>query len=142
MRPVPTTPRLPDWPERLAAFLEERRNRPFGWGQQDCALLAADAVLLLTGQDPAEGSRSYGSEAEAEALIEAAGGLGELAAARMAVLGCPEIAPAFAQRGDAVLLLVGNQPTLGVCVGARVAAPGPDGLVFLPLRMAERAWAV
>ena len=46
--------RLEDWPERLAAFVEARRAMPFRWGQNDCALFAADAVAAVTGVDLAE----------------------------------------------------------------------------------------
>jgi hypothetical protein len=43
--------RLPDWPEQLAAFIEARRDMPFDWAVNDCCVLAADAVLAMTGRD-------------------------------------------------------------------------------------------
>ena len=62
--------RRPDWPEKLAAFIETRRERVFSWGEQDCALLAADAVLEMTGVDLASGLRGYKSARGAAARMK------------------------------------------------------------------------
>lgn len=53
--------RLPDWRERLAAFIARRRTQPFVWGASDCCLLAADAALAITGHDYAAPLRGYDS---------------------------------------------------------------------------------
>jgi len=143
MRPTPETPRLPDWPERLAAFLEERLGLPFAWGERDCVLTAADAVLAITGRDPVPDLRgTYATEAEAEALLQQHGGLEAAAVAAMAAFGAPECPTAYAQRGDVALVIQGNMPTMGVVTGSDVAAPGPDGLAYVPLAAAVRVWAV
>ncbi len=143
MRLAPLTPRRPDWPERLAALIEERRRAPFRWGAQDCCLLAADAVVAMTGEDPATAWRGrYTSEVEAEALLGPAGGLEAMVAAALAEFGAAECSPAFAQRGDVALVLAGNQPTMGVVLGDVVAAPGPEGLTFLPPAAIQRAWSI
>lgn len=56
--------RVEDWPERLAAFIEQRRKMPFAWGSNDCALFAADAVCAITGVDLGEPFRGrYDDEA-------------------------------------------------------------------------------
>jgi hypothetical protein len=39
--------RREDWPSRLAAALEEARDKPFKWGSHDCGLFAADCVLAI-----------------------------------------------------------------------------------------------
>ena len=44
--------RLPDWEERLAAYLEPLRTRPFEWGAHDCCTFTAGAVEAMTGVDP------------------------------------------------------------------------------------------
>lgn len=143
MRPAPPYPRLPDWPERLTALVEARRDTPFAWGCQDCCLFAADAVLAITGRDPAAAWRGcYADEAGAEALLAAAGGLETLAQAVLARFGAAECPPALAQRGDVVLARLGNADGLGVVLGQDIAAPALRGLAFLPFAAARRAWVV
>ncbi|MBX9700660.1 MAG: hypothetical protein K2X74_14580, partial [Acetobacteraceae bacterium] len=80
------------------------------------------------------------SEAEAEAILAAAGGLLALLRDAQGMAGAPEIAPAFAQRGDTALVLVGNLPTTGVVLDGAVAAPGLLGLELVPIGAASHAW--
>ncbi len=142
MRPAPTRARAEDWPERLASFIDDRRNQAFAWGMQDCFTLAADAALEMTGDDPAASVRgAYSSEDEAEAIIGPAG-LEAWVAATMAAWGAPECDPAFAQRGDMVFVAVGNQRMCGVHCGNAIAVPGADHLHFLPTSRALRAWVI
>jgi hypothetical protein len=142
MRPEPIRARADDWPERLAAFIDERRDHGFAWGLQDCFTLAADAALALTGEDPAEVVRGeYSNEEGAEAII-GPDGLEAWVAATMAAWGAPECEPAFAQRGDMVFVAVGNQRMCGVHLGSTVAVPGADRLHFLPASRILRAWVV
>jgi hypothetical protein len=141
-RPAPIRARADDWPERLAEFVEQRRNNGFAWGAQDCFTLAADAVVALTGDDPAKAVRgAYATEEQAEAII-GTNGLEAWVAATMATFGAPECPPAFAQRGDMVFVAVGNQRMCGVCLGDTVAVPGVDRLHFLPASRALRAWVI
>lgn len=134
-------PRLQDWPERLAELVEARRHAPFRWGRHDCVLWAADAVLACTGQDPAAAWRGrYATEAEADAIIGAAGGLAELVTKAQADRGAGECPVEQAQRGDTALVAYGNSLMMGVVLGDLVAVPGLNGLVFLRLRAACRAW--
>lgn len=132
--------RYPDWPERLWAFVEDRRRAPFVWAQNDCALFAADGVLALTGTDPAKAiRRRYTTATGAARLIKRAGGLGDLAASVLP----NEINPRMAQRGDVVLYTgTDEEPTLGLCIGSEAVSPGPDGLMLTPMARALRAWRV
>lgn len=135
--------RLPDWPERLAAMVEARRNQPFAWGEQDCCMFAADCAQALTGRDPAALWRGrYATEAEAEAFLAPGGGLEGTVAAAMALFGAEEVPPLMAGRGDWALVLVGNQMLVGVVLGGLIATTGDDGLAFVPLRRAIRAWRI
>ena len=155
--------RLEAWPERLAAFIESRRRRPFAWGEHDCVVFAADAVRELTGVDHL--SEFRGRYATARAAAKLLRDVGQLDAAVTARLG-PAVAPRAAQRGDVVLLDLsgasashasaatdasegaermeppGVGAALGICLGAVIAAPGPEGLQFLPLRRVQCAWHV
>lgn len=149
--PAATVARFQDWPFRLESFITERRDRPFKWGEQDCALFCADAVLAMTGYDFAEPYR--GQYDTAKGAVSLAGeiedrndpfGLVRI----LEATGLPEIRPSFAQRGDVLLIdsdkecsRVGRQH-LGVCIGAVAAAAGKAGLVMVPRRFWRRAWRV
>lgn len=126
-----------DWPEKLAEFIEARRKRAFSWGQQDCALFAADGILVMTGVDPAEGLRGYRSVSGAAKRIKQAGGMRELATS------FPEKPVGLAQRGDLVLADVDGRESFGLVAGAGVwCGPGVDGLVFRPMSDVVAAFEV
>lgn len=134
--------RVDNWTARLNAAIEAARGRPFSWGAHDCALFAADVVMMLTGIDYGAAFRGrYASARGAATVIAQAGGL-EAIATR--ALGDP-VDPVLAQRGDVALIKaagVAAQPSLGICVGDRIAVPGLLGLVFLPRGDAVKAWKV
>lgn len=134
----PVLKRLENWPERLAEFIEARREASFEWGVNDCCLFAADAVLEITGVDLADREARYSTEEEAEALLEARGGLVGL----LAATGLRECAVPLAQRGDVVLMADDNLRGLGVVLGPYVAHPTLRGLAFIPRGACVRAWAV
>ena len=141
MRPASPRPRLPDWPERLAAFVEARRALPFAWGTNDCCMFIGDAMLALTGVDRAAPWRgAYSSEAGAQRFIDGAGGLLHLVRQAHAMVGAAEIDPEFAQRGDTALITLRNMPSVGVVLDGVVAAPGLRGLEFVPVTLATHAW--
>ena len=117
-----------DWPEALAGFIDARRNEPFAWGSNDCALFAADAIKEMTGVDLAENLRGYTTAQGATRKINSAGGMRNFAAA------LTEKHHGLAQRGDVVLVEVEGRETFGVVVGnGKWCAPGVDGLVFRPM---------
>ena len=129
--------RLRDWQSRLQACVAERWRTPFEWGQFDCVLLAADAVLACTGEDlAAEYRGTYSDAAGAARLIETHGGLEAIAAARLGA----EIRPVLAQPGDIGLLSNEGRPCLSVCTGAGWAAPCADGILIFRNDQAMKAW--
>jgi len=109
---------------------------PLEWGDHanDCVSAAAAAIVAQGGSDLV-GDRRWSNEAEAEAAIDAAGGI---SAAVSSVL--MEIAPAFAQRGDIGAVLAGNRLILVVVEGDTLAAPGDLGLRRLPRKFMVQAW--
>lgn len=142
-RPPGRVGRRYDWPERLAALVEERRNSPFIWGVHDCAMFAADAILQMTGCDPlAEWRGRYGDEDGGNSITEAMGGFDAFMEAAFARFGMRDCPAALTQRGDVALVAYGNIRSLGVILGGSVAVPGLDRLSFLPTRLINRAWAV
>jgi hypothetical protein len=53
-----------------------------------------------------------------------------------------EIKVLEAQRGDVALIDTPLGDALSLVVGDKVAAMGKDGLIFLPLMAAKKAWKV
>lgn len=122
----------------MHALVAQRMRTPFAWGVHDCCLWAADAVRAQTGVDPAQAWRGrYGTAREALRLLAELGGLRAVAAAA----GEP-IAPMAAREGDIGLLQRPDRELLAVCAGEVWLAPGPTGLVPVPLSAATAAWRV
>lgn len=132
--------RYEDWPKRLAAAIEAARERPFRWGEHDCALFAASVVEAITGVDPAVQWRGrFDSRAKAAHYLAERGGLGTVVTA---ALGAPLPYVTLAQRGDVVMVDTEEGPALGVCNGAHAACAGPEGLALVPMPAWRLAWKV
>lgn len=132
--------RLPDWEDRLHAYLVEHEGAVFAWGQTDCALFAAGAVLAQTGDDFAAPFRGQYRSAAGSVRALKTWGAGDLASTIGTVL--PEIPTGFAKRGDIVMFAA----SAGVCVGADGLFIGEEdgapGLVRIPRADWDRAWSV
>jgi hypothetical protein len=120
----------------LHRHFADRQAMPFVWGDHanDCISAAAAAIVAQGGADLI-GNRRWSTEAEAEALIEAEGGIETVLDTMLT-----PISPAFAQRGDVGALLAGNRMILVTVEGDTVAGPGPDRLRRLPRSLMVRAW--
>lgn len=127
-----------DWQVRFEAFTRERRNMPFAWGSNDCALFAADAVQALTGERVCPELRGHRDEREGVRVLSSLGGVRALATA---ALGDP-IPTTFANVGDIVVVRMGKHEALAVCNGQTALLPGPDGLAAVPMQQALAAWKV
>lgn len=138
MNPRLPTQRLRDWPERLAALFAARAAAPFTWGRFDCCMFAADAVLAVTGHDPAVDLRgAYVTEAGAARVLARHGGVAGVAAAYAGL----EVPPALAQPGDVGLSHHNPElPALAVWGGSAWHAAAGVGLVVVPAETVERAW--
>lgn len=158
--------RLPDWPALLARHILDATDRDFEWGRHDCCTFACDGVLAMTGADPMAPARGrYRDEKRAAVILREIGGMGlpEAAEVLMTAFGAPTVHPAFAQRGDLVLIKVPVahlRPNAGVggaagvradetdwCMGliapnGQVAVAAPRGLAFFDPRAAARAWRI
>lgn len=135
--------RREDWPMRLARFLEAASKRPFSWGQTDCALFAADWVLMATGEDPAVAFRGKYDSRSGAALALRQYGAGTLEATATKMLGEPMSSPLCAQRGDICSITTDEGPALGICGGEFVAVMTPDqGWGRRPLSDISKAWRV
>jgi hypothetical protein len=134
--------RLDNWPSLLAAFLAD--EKPFVWGRRDCCLFAADAVLCITGIDPAIDFRNRYTTAQGAArVLKKYGGL-EGAAERITMdHGMMEIPVSMSQRGDVALIDSPLGDALAVVnLKGGVTAQGPDGPTHHNICVARRAWMV
>lgn len=134
--------RLPNWDVRLAALIESRRNTPFEWGTHDCAMFAMDAVVAVTGRDPGAQWRGSYEDEDGAAMVLDGAPLSLFMAGVMKAFGSEPAEVSMAQRGDFVIVDIGNQEMCGVCLGGSVAAPGIDRLRFVPPRFIRHAWAI
>lgn len=134
--------RAPDWEERLAVYLDRKREEPFKWGSNDCALFAADAIKAMTGVDPGEAFRGQYDSRTGSALALRDHGAGTLLKTVTTWLGQPKH-PVFAQRGDIVMK---DRNTLGVCVGLHSwfvgEEHGQNGLVAVPTADCTKAFSL
>lgn len=135
--------RLPDWPERLAEYIDRKRRQPFAWGANDCATFAAGAVSAITGARLADLLPGvWGNVHEADRLMRDMAGL-QAGAIRM--LGEPvrgDLAR-HAPRGSVVCVEIEGRATLGMLAsGSAWCAPGEHGLVFRPAGEVRMAWGV
>ena len=132
--------RLPDWEERLVAFMAEHRARPFEWGAWDCALYATACAAELTGTDKAADFRGAYSTREGAALALRELGKGTLIATLDSLY--PPKPASKAVRGD----LVGAFGAIGVCMGGYGLFVGEEGdaagLLKIERAEWERAWGV
>ena len=135
--------RLPDAPARLQALLRARHSCAFAWGRFDCAHLAFDAVLAVTGRDLfADLRHRYANASAALRLLRGLGGLRGLCEARLG----PPLQPWQVQDGDVALLppSVATGPglregALGVAWGPALLVQSAQGLGLVP-RAAALAW--
>ena len=140
--------RRPDWQSAFDEFLCANRARTFVWGQWDCCLFVADAILSITGKDIAEELRGrYSSLREARWILRARCGSSSIersVAKLFSVAGLPEVSPLFAHRGDPVIARGGSDFQIGVVGlnGSIVINSETQGLIEIPRTLAVRAWHI
>ena len=138
--------RRADWQSRLALAVEAARAVPFKWGEHDCATWAFDLRRDLTdGADAAATWRGrYRTAPGAQRVMRRLGWTSFEAMGRD-LLGTPLPSVLLAQRGDLVLAAADPataDPAFGVCLGAKAAFIGPQGLGFVSLSTCILAWRV
>lgn len=128
--------RLPDWEARLSRFITANRNRPFQWGEWDCALYATACAAELTGIDRAAEFRGTYQDriGSARALREL--GKGTLVATMDSLF--ERKSPSRAGRGD----LIGAQGAVGVCMGGYGLFVGEEGSRAGLVKIERRHWTI
>lgn len=132
--------RLPDWRDRLIAYLAASARTPFAEGRHDCALFAAAAILAMTGEDPAQDFRGrYSTTRGGLRVLRRAGFADHLAIADRYFDPMP---CAFARPGDLAAVPGAEGPALGIVQGDRVYVLRREGLGTVSILKAVHAWRV
>jgi hypothetical protein len=142
--------RKQNWQTLLHNFLEQRKDEPFAWGANDCALFAADAVASFTGSDLGDGFRGqYSDEAGALALMKATCGSPDALALGVYLCAKAGFAPwshvNFARRGDVLVLAnPDGSHSLGIVAlnGVHALFVTTGGLRRMRVRDCVAAWKV
>lgn len=137
--------RLPDWVERLTAYLEQLRTQPFHPVSNNCALFARGAIEAITGADAITVLKLEMPLTEigaARVLLEQ-GGIRGLAEKFFGMPADPAILQA--RRGDLAIapadVLVGeDRETIGVVESGGILTVTPSGLWHMPLMHATGFW--
>lgn len=130
--------RFEDWPRRLSEFLDQHREKPFVWGENDCVYFVGKAVEALTGEDHYT-EYVYETEQEASQIMSDNGGIAGLI---KKALGKGHSNIYSAKRGDIVIMKL-PEITAGVVddSGEYIASLSKDGITRLPLKRAWRVWS-
>lgn len=126
----------------IKAFIQAHKNKPFVWGENDCCLFAANAVLAVTSVDLAPEFRGkYRTELGAARALKKHG-YTSIEMLLNAKLG-QAIAPLSAKNGD-VALVKNHQEQLaaGVIFRSSIYCVSPMGLSQLPLASIINVWRV
>ncbi len=130
-----------DWPSRLNQYIKQHLNTPFKWGEFDCCLFPADAILAMTGVDYAAEFRGHYSTALGAKRALVKYGQGDIQQTITAKFG-PMQPRLLAGRGDLVLIDTPFGTALGIVWAGKIWAPEESGLVTLPMRSALGCWEV
>ena len=130
--------RTNDWPTRLADFLLTKRSEPFQWGENDCCLFAADAIIAMGGEDVAKDVRGrYKTAIGARRIMKSLGAsnLVELLTQR---LGQPD---RLLTRGSIVVIKSNEQLVAGVYY-QKPWALTENGLQGMPIESVIQSWSL
>jgi hypothetical protein len=120
----------------LADYIDRVAGRRFQWGVNDCLIIVAGAVELLTGVDHADGFRGrYNSLAEGKKLIGTS--LLRFVAARL-----QPIEAVRAVDGDVGAVKQGREWGFGVFIGPYLYVMTENGIGILPRTDAVKAFRV
>jgi len=140
--------RVDGWEDRLRSYLLDHQDTPFSYGSFDCLSFAAGAAHSITGVDIMARFRGqYGTHLGAMRIARRVYGcrtVPDVLAEMMHEHGWLEVSPAFAQRGDIVLVAINDDLIVGVLHpnGREAVITTNQGLWRVPLASVRRAWKV
>lgn len=133
--------RVDNWQVDLLAHVDREQYRAFDYGTFDCALWAADCLLVQTGYDIAERWRGkYKSLAAGMRLVKKDGYEDHIDVFASQLY---EVAGSRAQFGDLVVLDgIDGMMSVGICMGHIIYAPTMSGIGVALLVEAKRTFRV
>jgi hypothetical protein len=139
--------RLPDWVERFESEIQKAERTPFDWAKNNCVTFTADCLKAILGVDfmPLAKRRLKTKRGALAALKRECGGDLECLAAKTFDGVFPEVPPAYAKRGDPVVLKMPDGSLIISIIdlsGGSAVALNVDGsgVVRVPADQAIRAW--
>ena len=121
--------RKPDWAEQLNKYLTKLNTKTFKFGEYDCCIFVADAVLAMTGVDHmAEYRHNYETIEAGNVLLETLG-QGSLFETLKSKFGEP-LRGCYGRKGDIAF----EDDSCGIVLGRSVLFIGEKGHVLFPLR--------
>lgn len=128
--------------KELQETIAEWEKGGFEWGESDCDLSTVRHFEQFIGIDPGKKWRgTYDSREGAQALIDEAGGNGNLLAEAFDAVGMPERDSAIPQIGDAVLAKFRSDEIAGLCIGAFCIFRSETGCFRTKNAKILRVWA-
>lgn len=138
--------RLEDWPTRLERYVLAQQKAKFRYGQLDCCLFVAGAIEAMTGVDIAPFREYHSRRTASQLAVTYCGRKSVRAIVEKAFeeAGMPKIPPAFACRGDAVLIKRPSDSSLGIVDlnGRDILLLAREGFARQPISLAVQAWRV
>lgn len=137
--------RKQEWPKILDQKIEEGKSAPFVWGQCDCLLFAGNTAAAMVDYDLHAKAESdlfkYESEIGAYKMLAKHfdGKMGNVFGKVF-----EEIPVPMAGRGDLAIVMFEGKEVCGVIdsSGRRVACKALEGVLFVPIADAIKAWRV
>ena len=133
--------RLENWPLRLSKYLNERSDKPFEWGKNDCLMFVSGAVAAVTGYDFSDEYLPYSTRKEADEMLQEYDGVVGIISEHLGHSGTEKILTA--QRGDVVLFRLNDENIAGIVddSGRFFQIVTEKGLLRVPLKRAVRVWS-
>lgn len=131
--------RIEQWQRSFSDFLDQHRQKPFKWGENDCVYFVSKSVKSLTGEDH-HTQYVYEDKDGAEQILKDNHGIIGLLTKHF---GIPHKNKWLAKRGDVVIVKI-PEITAGVVddTGQNIVSVSENGIVRLPLSAACRVWSI
>lgn len=131
--------RLENWQKSFSEFLDQHREKPFKWGENDCVYFVSKAVKSVTGEDH-HSQYVYDEKSGAEEILKNNRGIVGLLTKHF---GQSHKNKWLARRGDVVVMKL-PEVTAGVVddTGQSIVSVSEKGIARLPLSSACYVWSI
>jgi|TARA_R110002167_G_scaffold134889_1_gene321206 hypothetical protein len=133
--------KLPDWQILFDDFLQEKKSKPFKWGEWDCCKFSNALIKAMTGKDLIPKTLKWKDEESAIKAITSYGGDLESSIEKVCnEKKVGEINKAFMTCGDLVVYSQGESYLVGICDGFGILTPSDEGINVVQNDLAYRVW--